>query len=180
MDIFYPDVVPKFPKKNSYAFPEILAFANREFGDDLPPLPLPPWLMLHRVVTMSESGGKFDLGAAVAEYDVRPTDSYFASHFKGNPLMPGVLGVDAVQQLAGFMLVWSGARGDGMAFGVDGVKFRGKVTPNSGTIRIGIEVKQIKLAKISTIRASGWVEADGKAIYTIDEATVGVVARKAA
>ena len=93
--------------------------------------------------------------------------------------MPGCLGIDALQQLAGFVLPWMGARGDGMAMGVDGVKFRGKVTPDSGTLHIGVDVKQARLSpKISTIKASGWLRADGKDIYTIDEIVVGVASRQ--
>lgn len=167
-----------FVQKGSYTYPELLAYGNREYGDDLPPLPLPPWLMLHRVMEISETGGEHATGYAVAEYDVNPTDPYFPCHFKGNPLMPGALGIDAPQQLTGFALAWLGPRGDGMAFGLDGVRYRGKVTPDSGTIRIGVDVIQIKRAKISTIRASGWVEAKGKRVYTMDEIMIGIVARK--
>jgi len=169
-----------FVQKSSYTYAELLAYGNREYGDDLPPLPLPPWLMLYRIIDINKTGGEHGLGYAVAEYDVNPADPYFACHFKRNPLMPGALGIDGPQQLTGFALAWTGPRGDGMAMGLDGVRYRGKVTPDSGIIRIGIDVIQIKRARISTIRASGWVEAGGKRVYTMDEIMIGIVARTTA
>ncbi len=180
MNIRNPPTVRLFPKQAAYNAFDLLAYANLEFGDDVPPLPLPPMLMLHRIIDINEVGGKDGKGCAVAEYDVRPDDFYFKYHFKNNPLMPGVYGLDSVLQLAGFMLAWTGPRGDGMAVGVDGVKFRNKITPDSATIRIGVEVKQIRPGKTSIIRASGWVRDSTKLISEMDEVVVGVVARKAA
>ncbi len=45
--------------------------------------------------------------------------------------MPGCLGLDAMWQLIGFFLVWSGNEGRGRALGVDEVKFRGQVLPTA-------------------------------------------------
>lgn len=72
MNIHEPNVATTFPIKSTYNYDELLAFANREFGDDLPPLPLPPWLMLHRILDIQKHGGEFKMGYAIAEYDVTP------------------------------------------------------------------------------------------------------------
>jgi 3-hydroxyacyl-[acyl-carrier protein] dehydratase/trans-2-decenoyl-[acyl-carrier protein] isomerase len=182
MNIQAPTAVRPFPKKNAYNEFDMLAFANREFGDDLPPLPMPPWLMLHRIIDASETGGDYGNGYAIAEYDVWPNAEYFNAHFKGNPVMPGCLGVDAVQQLTGFVLAWAGARGDGIALGFGKTRYRGMVKPLSGTLRIRADVKQLKLrpTKLSVIVASGWVQAQGGPVYEMDDVMVGVNARPSA
>jgi 3-hydroxyacyl-[acyl-carrier-protein] dehydratase len=41
--------------------------------------------------------------SATAEYDVRGTEPFFAGHFPGNPIFPGVLLVEAGAQLAGIV-----------------------------------------------------------------------------
>ena len=47
----------------------------------------------------------------VAELDVRPDLWFFPCHFKGDPVMPGCLGLDALWQMVGFFLGWLGAAG---------------------------------------------------------------------
>ena len=54
---------------------------------------------------------------------------FSACHFKGNPVMPGCLGLDALWQMCGFFLGWLGLPGRGMALGVGEVKFTGMITP---------------------------------------------------
>lgn len=176
MDIYYPDVVPKFPKKDSYSLPELLAFANREFGDDLPPLPLPPLLMLHRIINIGETGGAYNKGFAAAEYDVNPEDWYFKCHFKGNPIMPGALGFDGIMQLGGFFFAWTGARGGGMATSFGGGKFRGKILPTSRVVRFEVHIKHVKpKSNVPLVKFDGHVFCDHKQVYEMEDFTVGIL-----
>ena len=57
-------------------------------------------------------------GHIIAELDIHPDLWFFKCHFPGDPVMPGCLGLDAMWQLVGFWLGWSGSPGKGRALGV--------------------------------------------------------------
>lgn len=162
--------------KSAYSYEEIIDFGNRRYGDDLPPLPLPPMLMLHRVIEMRGDGGKYDQGFAIAEFDVHRNPWFFPCHFVGKPVMPGALGYDGILQLAGFCLVWAGARGEGIALSTGPVKFRGMITPDFSLVQFRVDVKHVKFSsRLSTIKADGVVKCGGKTVYEIEDCVVGVV-----
>jgi 3-hydroxyacyl-[acyl-carrier-protein] dehydratase len=84
-----------------------------------------PFLLLDEVVTL-EPGAR-----VVARKEVRPDEWYLTGHFPGNPIMPGVLIVEALAQ-AGAVAVLSEPenRGKLVLFGgIDGVRFRRVVRP---------------------------------------------------
>jgi 3-hydroxyacyl-[acyl-carrier protein] dehydratase/trans-2-decenoyl-[acyl-carrier protein] isomerase len=62
-------------------------------------LPLPPMLMFDRITHISDSGGAYGKGRVEAEFDIRPDRWFFECHFRGDPVMPGCLGLDAMWQL---------------------------------------------------------------------------------
>ena len=84
-------------------FEDLLACARGElFGPGNAQLPLPPMLMVDRIATISETGGAHGKGQIVAELKVAGNDRLdwlFACHFKGDPVMPGCLGLDALWQI---------------------------------------------------------------------------------
>ncbi len=77
--------------------------------------------------------------------------------------MPGCLGLDAMWQLVGFFLGWSGAPGRGRALGVGEVKFSGQVTPAGKKITYRIDLKRVIIRKLVMGVADGVMEIDGKA-----------------
>jgi 3-hydroxyacyl-[acyl-carrier protein] dehydratase/trans-2-decenoyl-[acyl-carrier protein] isomerase len=88
--------------------------------------------------------------------------------------MPGCLGLDAMWQLVGFFLGWSGAPGRGRALGVGEVKFTGQVTPTVTKVVYRIDLKRVILRKLVMGVADGVMEADGKPIYEARDLKVGL------
>ena len=77
-------------KKSSYTFEDLIECARgRLFGPGNAQLPLPPMLMLDRIVKIAETGGQYGKGEIVAELDIKPDLWFFDCHFKGDPVMPG-------------------------------------------------------------------------------------------
>ena len=102
--------------QSSYNYEEILACGRGEmFGQGNAQLPLPPMLMFHRITHIDDEGGANGKGQIVAQFDVTPDLWFFDCHFKGDPVMPGCLGLDALWQLTGFFLGWIGGTGKGRA-----------------------------------------------------------------
>ena len=154
---------------------DLLACARGEmFGPGNAQLPAPPMLMFDRITTISAEGGAFGKGQMAAELDIRPDLWFFGCHFIGDPVMPGCLGLDAMWQLVGFFLGWSGAPGRGRALGVGEVKFSGQVTPSVSKVVYKIDFKRVILRKLVMGVADGVLEADGKPIYEARDLKVGL------
>ena len=137
-------------------------------------LPLPPMLMFDRITHISDTGGVHGKGAVVAEFDVRPDRWFFECHFRGDPVMPGCLGLDAMWQLTGFFMAWSGSPGRGRALGVGEVEFRGQITPDTKIVTYEIEPKRVIRRQLHMIVADGVTKADGVTIYTAKDLKVGL------
>ena len=117
-------------RRHSFDYEDLLACGRGElFGRAMPQLPLPPMLMFDRISEISEQGGEHGKGMVRAELDVKPDLWFFLCHFKGDPVMPGCLGLDALWQMVGFFLGWLGSPGKGRALGLGELKFSGQVLP---------------------------------------------------
>ena len=77
--------------------------------------------------------------------------------------MPGCLGLDAMWQVVGYWLGWSGSPGRGRALGVGEVKFRGYITPQTRLVRYEVSLKQARRGKLALGLADGRLFADGAA-----------------
>jgi len=162
-------------KKNSFTFEELLACGRGEmFGEGNAQLPLPPMLMFDRIVTITEDGGKYGNGQIVAELDVKPDLWFFGCHFQGDPVMPGCLGLDAMWQLVGFFLGWSGGPGHGRALGAGEVKFTGQVLPTGKLVTYRIDIKRLIMRKLVMGIADARMEVDGREIYVAQDLKVGL------
>src|SRR5205814_9677259 len=153
-------------RPSSFPYEELLACGRGEmFGPGNAQLPAPPMLMFDRITKIASDGGAYGKGHVEAELDIRDDLWFFACHFIGDPVMPGCLGLDAMWQLVGFFLGWSGAPGRGRALGVGEVKFSGQVTPKISRVVYRIDFKRVILRKLVMGVADGVLEADGTRIY---------------
>jgi 3-hydroxyacyl-[acyl-carrier protein] dehydratase/trans-2-decenoyl-[acyl-carrier protein] isomerase len=161
--------------QSSYDYEDLLACGRGEmFGPGNAQLPAPPMLMFDRITQIASTGGSHGKGHIEAELDFRPDLWFFDCHFIGDPVMPGCLGLDAMWQLVGFFLGWSGAPGRGRALGVGEVKFTGQVTPVVGKVVYKINIKRVIMRKLIMGVADGVLEADGKPIYEARDLRVGL------
>ena len=162
-------------KKSSFSCEDLLACAHGElFGPGNARLPLPPMLMFDRIVRIAETGGATGKGEVAAEFDIRPDLWFFACHFEGDPIMPGCLGLDALWQLLGFYLGWTGAPGRGRALGVGEVKFTGQIEPTAHLVSYQVDIRRIVRRNVTLGIADGRVLVDGKQIYEALNLRVGV------
>ena len=163
-------------KKHSFKYEELIDCANGKlFGPGNAKLPSPPMLMFDRITNIQDTKGKFGKGLIEAELDIKEKMWFFDCHFKGDPVMPGCLGLDAMWQLVGFFLGWIGQPGKGRALGVNSVKFTGEVLTNVKIARYQVDMKKILNKKGATVGlANGSLYADGKKIYEAENLKVGL------
>jgi 3-hydroxyacyl-[acyl-carrier protein] dehydratase/trans-2-decenoyl-[acyl-carrier protein] isomerase len=161
-------------RRSHFDYEDLLACGRGEMFPEGPQLPLPPMLMFDRISEISETGGPNGKGMIRAELDVKPDLWFFPCHFKGDPVMPGCLGLDALWQMLGFFLGWLGSGGKGRALGMGEVKFTGQVMPTMKKVVYGVDLKRVMRSKLVLGIADGWVEADGVRIYQASDLKVGL------
>jgi 3-hydroxyacyl-[acyl-carrier protein] dehydratase / trans-2-decenoyl-[acyl-carrier protein] isomerase len=145
------------------------------FGPGNAQLPAPPMLMMDRITEISLAGGKYAKGHIIGELDIEPDLWFFSCHFPGDPVMPGCLGLDAMWQIIGFWLGWSGSPGKGRASGVGEVKFRGQITPQTRRVRYEIDMRQVRRGSLVLGIADGLVFADDVCVYSAQDLKVSLI-----
>jgi 3-hydroxyacyl-[acyl-carrier protein] dehydratase/trans-2-decenoyl-[acyl-carrier protein] isomerase len=165
-------------RRTSFEYDDLLACGRGElFGAGNAQLPLPPMLMFDRISSVSETGGEHGKGQIAAELKVAGNSSldwFFKCHFEGDPVMPGCLGLDALWQLLGFFLGWSGSPGKGRALGLGELKFSGQVLPHVRKVVYNVDIKRVMRSKLVLGIADGWLSADGTVIYKVSDLKVGL------
>ncbi len=164
-----------FVQKPSYSREDLLECGHgRLFGPGNARLPLPPMLMFDRIPHVSLEGGAHGKGVIEAEFDIAPDLWFFACHFESDPVMPGCLGLDALWQLLGFYLGWTGAKGSGRALGLGELKLTGQVLPEVKLVRYVVDLKRVINRKLVLGIGDGKMFADGKLIYEATDLKVGL------
>jgi 3-hydroxyacyl-[acyl-carrier protein] dehydratase/trans-2-decenoyl-[acyl-carrier protein] isomerase len=164
-----------FTPKSSYSYEEIIECGEGKlFGPGNALLPLPNMLMMDRITNITIDGGVNGKGQVVAEFDIHPDLWFFDCHFKGDPVMPGCLGLDALWQLTGFWLGWTGAQGSGRAIGVGEVKLTDQILPTAKKVVYTVDIKRFINRKLVLGVADGRVECDGKLTTEVFDMKVGL------
>ena len=162
-------------RRTSFNYEDLIICGRGDmFGPGNAQLPLPPMLMFDRISEISETGGANGKGGVRAELDVKPDLWFFGCHFKGDPVMPGCLGLDALWQMTGFFLGWLGLPGRGRALGVGEVKFADQVLPTIKKVVYGVDMKRVFKGKLILGVSDGWLEGDGRRIYEVKDIRVGL------
>lgn len=112
-----------------------------------------PFLLVDRIVEVID--GKKIIGLK----NVTINEPYFQGHFPGHPIMPGVLIVETMAQVGGFLLLDSveDVHSKVVYFmSMDGVKFRKPVVPGD-QLRLEVEMLQFR-GKTCRMRGEAFVE----------------------
>jgi beta-hydroxyacyl-ACP dehydratase FabZ len=117
-----------------------------------------PFILVDRVVELVE-GDKI-----IALKNVTIDEPFFAGHFPGAPIMPGVLIIEAMAQAGGILFAVSQPeekRGGPVYFmGMDKVKFRKPVVPGD---QLFFEVKILNM-RSKAVKMSGIATVEGKCV----------------
>ena len=98
-----------------------------------------PFLLIDRIIELVE--GKKAIGIK----NVSANEPFFAGHFPGHPVMPGVLIIEALAQV-GAVAVLSLPENKGklaLFAGIDGVRFRRQVVPGD-ILRLETEMERMR------------------------------------
>src|SRR2546421_9007824 len=162
-------------RRSSFEYEDLLACGRGELFCEGPQLPLPPMLMFDRISEIAEAGGEYRKDLVRVALELKPDLWFFPCHFKGDPVMPGCLGLDALWQLLGFFLGWLGSPGKGRALGLGELKLSGQVLPTVKNVVYGIDIKRGMRSKLVVGIADGWQAADGSVIYRAMAPNVGLL-----
>ncbi len=127
-----------------------------------------PFLLVDKVVTLEE--GRRCVGIK----NVTINDNFFTGHFPGRPIMPGVLVIEAMAQVAGILMLSRSQNRGKIAYfmSMDKVKFRRPVVPGD---QLWMEVEVVKLkAKTGQVHARALVDemvvCEGEFCYSLADA----------
>ena len=168
----------EFIERDHFTPEELLGISQGTLVEDPPDefirLPAPPMLMISRVVELERRGPR---GRIVGEQEIGVSDWFFHCHFRGDPVQPGCLGVDAIWQLVGLYIAANGAPGSGRALGCKEVEFAGQIRPFNEVVRYEVDIRrfsQLKESGSAVAIGSARVLVDGEHIYTVRDAKVGM------
>ena len=141
-------------------------------------LPDSKLLMIDRVVAFDPAGGKKGLGFLRSEKDVTPSEWFLKAHFFQDPVQPGSLGMEAMEQLLQFAMLQldmdravPGSRFQGieqvMPSDAEHVwKYRGQVVLTNKRVSITMELTARGTDERGPyVRADASLWVDGKRIY---------------
>lgn len=116
-----------------------------------------PFLLVDRVID-------YEVGKWIkAVKNVTMNELFFQGHFPGEPIMPGVLMIEAMAQAGGILALIEDPVSEKIAFfmTIDNVKFRKPAVPGDQLI---LHVEVLKIIRDTIVKTRGEVLVDGKVI----------------
>ena len=155
-----------------------------EYFDGTAGLPQSTLAMIDRVTGFWPKAGAAGLGRLRAEKDVDPEEWFFKAHFFQDPVMPGTLGIESMNQLLQFYMLHNGlnagletprfevlTQSSSLSW-----KYRGQVLPHRKLVTVEVEIREvIREADNVTVVADGWLWVDGVRIYQCSSLAAGFV-----
>lgn len=112
-----------------------------------------PFLLVDRVLDVEDNK------KAIGIKNVTANEPFFEGHFPGNPIMPGVLIVEAMAQLAGIIVMHGEENREklGLFTGINKCRFKKVVRPGD---QLRLEVEIIS-SKMNLVKVKGKATVDG-------------------
>lgn len=165
-------------RPSTYKLADLVALGHNPSTAGGPQLPLPPMLMFDTITAITDKGGAYDKGRVVASLTIADNLALhlmLGSYGRRDQLvMPGTFGLEALWQLTGFFLGWSGGSGRARALGVNRARFTRTAFPKVRHVDYVVDIRRVMLRRITLGVADGVVMADGQTIYIATDLRVGL------
>lgn len=167
------------PAGRSFSLPMEAPFTPAERGTSATGLTLPAksYAMIDTIDVLS-----LETGFISGHKRVDPSEWFFRAHFFQDPVMPGSLGLEALQQLLlvfareRFGKLLTTHRAQSMAVGQPHVwQYRGQVIPTNTLVEVQAKVKQAIDGESPMLVADGQLLCDGKVIYAMKDFALRLV-----
>jgi 3-hydroxymyristoyl/3-hydroxydecanoyl-(acyl carrier protein) dehydratase len=151
---------------------------------DRPPFPDRRWRMIENIEALDPEGGRNGLGLIEGTTTVDPEAWFFKAHFLHDPVWPGSLGLESFLQLLKVVAAERWELGHDAVFESPAVGsphrwvYRGQILPSSRLVTARAEITN-RDEERGRLMASGYLLVDGKAIYQMNDFTIGVNSRSA-
>ena len=137
--------------------------------------------LVHRILKLDPTGGRYGIGQITGEADIRADDWFLTCHFVDDRVMPGTLMYECCLHTLRVYLMrmgWVGEEGAVAYEPVPGVasqlKCRGQVTEGTGKVQYEVTLKEIGYAEDGTpfVIADALMYGDGRAIVQMTNMSV--------